>query len=539
MFVIYIFLFACLAILLITLWQKNNVVYNSDFLGITYYLGWPYWVGLTIITIIMALVWLYDIYVPDNLLLLMLVIFALYLLGIPILFQKNPFCFVAYYPAGEVQTVLNSHHIDLSRSVQLISYTSWPALHLYSATLMLILGISLEPILKYMPLFWILAFILLSYLFKRNFSLNNKQYLILMWLVIASFWVTQYYYSAQSFALLLYILLLAMLFKDRLKWMDIIIYIICYAVLIIFHSLTPLALLFCMCAMVICRRQLLTLLLLNAVLFVSFYLYMSPQVFAYGVQNFIGKLIKLDLYTFTDSTDFQVIVNSFNYLVVHYAKLIYLAVDAILICIIIITLIKRRIVNNNKNNLIYSGLSCLVGIGMLLAFQYGTEMQYRVYLFSLFLIFTLYILLFPRSKFILIIAILFTILHIPAQYGDYSTQQTLDSELAGSKFLALDIKPKQTYAYRFYPYVRYYDPSNINVHAIVFAPQYEQKEDLGSAKYIADSFQSHNYLTYVFDKDPVRTWLTDKSRDVQLIYDNGNYQTFMNLSITTKHSKGI
>ena len=524
----YSLIFINLGIFLISTWSKQNVVVSSqDFLGLFAYLGTGFWIGLFLTLINLSIIWIYDI--NDTIISTMAaLVLGLYLLAPPIFLQKNASFFVSYYPAGEVQTVLREHYINMMREGQLISYLYWPGLHTISASLMLILNLPLEPFLKYMPLFWIISFILLSNLVKRSFKFENRQYLLVIWLAIASFWVGQYYYSAQSFAILLYIIIMTFVLRDEVSIGNTLVILITFISLVLIHLLTPIAIIFSMVIISFYNRHCIRILILLGILFLAYYLYLSPIVFEYGIREFISQIINFDLYSFYKSPDFKIIASSPNYIMVHNIRLGFLLLFFILI---IITGFGYLINKTNKisKKHFWSITLWVGGLMLLLGLQYGPEMQYRVYIYALLALLSLPVLVYPKAKFLIVFAVLFSLLHLPVHYGTHSFEQTIDQELAGAKFLALDVKPRNPYSYRFYPYVRYYDPSNLFVPCKTFIIQYKNETDLKNVQYISDSFQSNNYFSYVFDEDPVKKWINQNPKDLILIYDNGKFSTFNNI----------
>lgn len=516
-----------------TFHKQAVIVSGNDLMGIMCYLNSSYWIGLSFVITALIILWIYQINDLKLLYIMAIFLLGIYLLSIPVFLQKNASFFVSYYPAGEVQTILKNHYIDLNRDGQLISYHYWPGMHLFSATLLLILGIDLAPLLKYIPMFWVLILIMASYCLAKTFGLTLNQWLLFSWLLITAQWVGQYYYSAQALGMLMYIYIVSIMIKEKISLECIILFIIMFCSLIITHSLTSLAVLVAICVITLVRFKSRYIAILTVVLFFAFYMYLSNKVFVYGINEFIGRILNMEIYEFWKSSEFNGGITSLYKAVIHYARALY-ALTFILFCIASLWAIfmNRKIWPAEKRLLVYNAFLWMVGIGILLLFHYGTEMQYRVYLYSTVLITCLLILSYPRSRLILLLTILMTALHIPAHYGTYSYEQTLETELAGAKFLACQVKPETSYSYRFYPYVRYYDPSNLYVRCRVFVPQYEiysrQKDDLKSVPYIADSLQSRNYMLYAFEYDPLKSWIGDNKETLEMVYDNGSFWTYNN-----------
>lgn len=485
-----------------------------------------YWVGLFIIVIsLIAIIFCQEI--DSNIFLIIFVAFLLatYLLAIPVFIQKNASFFVSYYPAGEVKNVLTEHYFNFTKIGQLASYVYWPGFHTISATLILVTGIDLHSILKYGPFVWIFLLILLVYLFSKGIGLNNKQYLAAIWMIVSSWWVGQYYYSAQAIAIVHYLLILSIIIKEEIKIEYSIILITVFASLVITHPLTPLAIIFCFTPLILRRANTIKLLLLIGTIFFGFYLYISPLLFEFGIREFVGRIIELDLFSFVNSAEFHGKQNSFDATIIHYARMFYPIAYIILSIATLLGYLQGKL-NNKTRDRFWVLILWLVGLFPLLAFQYGAEIQYRFYIYAIIVLSVLFLMIQSNIRLILFIAVLFTLLHIPSHYGSYSFEQTVDTELAGSKFLALQVKPQTAYSYRFYPYVRYYDPSNLKVQCKTFIKQSSSPMNISSVEYISDSFQSRNYMKYVFEEDPVRNLITQRKESLTWIYENGMYSIF-------------
>ncbi|KJR98019.1 MAG: hypothetical protein VR68_12065 [Peptococcaceae bacterium BRH_c4a] len=523
-----------LSLFLIGTYSKTAVVVNyTDFLGLLPYLSAYYWIGLFILICKLITIYFYDVCHAKLLSVCSVILLGIYLLSPTVFIQENGSFFVSYYPAGEIKSILQSHYLDVNREGQLIAYYSWPGMHFFSAINMLTLDVGLESLIKYIPMLWVIVFILLTYPLARKIGLDIRQWLLMAWLLITAQWVGQYYYSAQALAIIIYLIILTFILDINVSKFNSVILILAICTLVITHSLTPFAVFIGTCIMSINKVPTRYLAILYSVLFLAFYMYLSHNVFVYGVHEFIGKIINMENNEFWKSSEFRSEITSLSRKICHYAKGFFALSFGVFLIAALWALIKNRQTwPSEKRKIFFDALLFLTGIGMLLLFRYGTEMQYRVYLYSSVIIAGLFILSYPRSKLIVIFTVMLTIVHFPAHYGTYSYEQTLNTELAGAKFIAHQVRPTVSYSYRFYPYVRFFDPNNLLVRCITFAPQYERSNpislELMSTAYISDSLQSHNYMVYAFEHDPIRNWIEENNGRIKMIYDNGSFWTYMN-----------
>jgi len=134
-------------------------------------------------------------------------VIGLFLYGVSIFAEENARFPWSYYPAGEVKTVLETQYIDSISKHNLISYRSWPATHIISATILYLTGIKIENLLKYVPLFWMFSVILITFIIGKRLKLLANQSFLATLIVLSSFWTFHYYYGPQSFGFLIYLLL--------------------------------------------------------------------------------------------------------------------------------------------------------------------------------------------------------------------------------------------------------------------------------------------------------------------------------------------
>lgn len=517
--------------LLGTFSREAVVVSSSNFLDFLRHLQIYYWIGLALVLAALVVLWSLEVYRAEALALPAVTLLGVMLLSVPVFLQENAPFFVSYYPAGEVQTVLQDGHFDLLRDGPLLNYHYWPGLHIFSAANILITGVQLSFLLKYMPLLWVVVFVLLTRVVARSFGLELRQWIVLAWLALVAQWIGQYYYSAQGLAVLLYLVVIFSLFASRVAWEQVVIFIAAMSALIVTHSLTAFTAVLSIFMMSLYRERTRTIAALAAVLFISFYLFMSVKMFDLGVREYVGRLISLDLNMFWTSSEFSAPNTNQMTKMLHYNKLMFAAAYMVMFLAALGGFYKNRARWPEKKTVLFQHtLLWMAGIGFLLIYKYGTEIHYRIYLFATLFIVCLLVTSFPRSKIVLITAIVLTVLFIPARYGTFSYEQTLATELAGTRFVATRVAdPRISYVYQFPCYIWYYDPGKLAVPYLLYAPQLGEenyKTEPGSASYIADSLQSHNYMSYAYGFDRIAGWVNENKDKIDTIYDNGSFWTY-------------
>jgi hypothetical protein len=147
----------------------------------------------------------------------------------------------AYWFGAMYNDVSNNYPINLSSSNALINYSAWPATHLISAFLLNITGVEYEALIKYMPLFWLIAVIFISFTIGKRLGLSPSQSFLLTIIVTSAFWVNQYAYSAQMLAYILYLFIFVFIVSAKDKPANIIVLFIAFMWLMLTHGLTSVA----------------------------------------------------------------------------------------------------------------------------------------------------------------------------------------------------------------------------------------------------------------------------------------------------------
>ncbi|NJD51862.1 MAG: hypothetical protein FIB07_03250 [Candidatus Methanoperedens sp.] len=517
-----------LIFLFYSIWEiKPVVVNNTDFLGLTSHLTLAYWIGFLILIFSSIRLYLDTQYKNTSIYIIHLLTLGVYLFGLPVFAEENAWFAWSYYPAGEVQNVLINKYININ-SEDLLAYNMWPATHIVSAFLILIGDIGLMSIIKYMPLFWMIALIFFTFVMGRIFHFSPDQSFLLSFMILTSFVLFLYYYGPPSIAYLIFVMIFILLndFSINQKYDEYVPLTLFISALIITHLLTSLVVMVMIFIMYLNERRFKTLMLFSIIFFFSYYIFIAPFMFKIAADN-ISKILIVN-------KSIEFVETNMIFQIPRLLKYTYLAIYIISVIFVTLNLLYNKTLLNNKKS-----IHCLMwftGIGLFLMLNYGSEMDDRLYIYSIIPAATYIIAnISNRSKILITIMVIFLFLHIPAHYGSESMDMVYTTELYGSKFFALRMEPGNEYPisinYVFGPLLDYYHPlpfykrwSISPYRSGIYNPSNASLED---STYIIHSKQTNNYLLSFFGYDSIKLWL-ESNKTPKLIYTNGYYNIYKN-----------
>lgn len=542
----------CFILFLYNIFQIKWVVIDiNDFLGLTSHLTIYYWLGLSTITICSIIIYL-DNELKDAVVFIgALFIVALFLFGLGVFAEENARFIVSYYPTAEVKTVLETHHIDTISVYPLISYRSWPAFHLITASILYLSGISLDNLIKYMPLFWSTCVIFVTFAIGRRLKFSLNESFLLSFLFISSFWLPQYYYSPQSFAFIIYIILFICIFSQKnINFIGL--SLLTFSSLVITHLVTSIVVILSLFTQGLCRNGLSYTklmckirfnyrILLFIAIFIIWILYLAPLVFTTGMLEFKNQVMNLDLFSenikFSATSKTKEIINMFRFS--------YFGIYALCGVISSILFLTRKVDKRHEQVLIFS-YKWSIGVLFLILLNYGFEQFERVYMFCLVPVILIIILSISEKKIMILLMVLFIALHVPAHYGSESYDMVYTSKIEGSKFFGIQVAPATIQRNYFsghggFCLVSYFNHNLVTTPRANFAnfKKYNISEifnKFSSVAFIIDDKQSDNYYKYYYNYNPTHLYLENKTNqnDLYIIYTNGNYNLFINNGIISQ-----
>jgi len=509
------------------------VVRPERFLGLIPELPTLFWVGLSAVLFCFAIVAMLDT-TGDALNVAVLFVLVVYLFGVPIVAQPNARWPYAYYPSGEAKAVMKQGHLDIfSPRSHPMSYHDWPAVHFLSAVLVETSCVSLAVLIHLFPLYWALTFSLWAYAIGRKTRLSRGMCLLLSTLVVSSYWGNQYYYGPQALAMLF----MAMTFflvqvlpagKERIVTLG-----ATWAALVTTHMLTSLSTLLGVALASLrdsARTRRFTILL--AVIFASWLVYVCSDIVHLGTLKLWEQFATWDFFTFRKDAQFATPAISVSRRIARTIRLSYpvFYVVGILFALLDYT---RRGWGDSTKKYARAGLLWLAGIWLLLPLYYGTEMAFRVYLYSIVpggLVIALWVARRGLKSIAIAFVVMMALLHMPADYSADANVQTRDQELVGARFCAWHMsRTKRIYNIFALPYLAYYRPELIGIAAYSRRSSKIELPVLNEVDYVLSTEQFTNFQVYTFGSDAVQIWTaTKRGFESSLVYDNCYYKMYAN-----------
>lgn len=526
-----------LILLFYSIWEIKWVAIDVDsLLGLTSKLTMVYWIGLLLITICSILIYLDNEQRNTNIFIFVLFILGLFIIGIGLFTEENARISTSYYPPGEVKKVLTDNYVDISTPYPLLSYRSWPGIHFISIYMLYLTNIDLDFLIKYMTLPWLIFFIFITLSIGDSFNLSPNKCFLLSFLTISSFWTSHHYYSPQSFAFLIYLIIFLFVITNNDNIIKKCISLILVSFLIITHLLTTLATLLSMFMTLIYKSyrgvKINKEFILLCIISITWYIYFATTVLKWGIPDAIERILNMESVDIinsklnpTSSTEFL-------------SKIFQIAYIFIYMIPIAIFLYNYRKKSDNEKMILNSILYWIIGLGLMTIAVYGTEIFERLYLYSsvplaCFMIISLKDYRHSNKIFVSIM-IIFTIMIIPAHYGNEIRSIVYTTELKGAEFLSKTIQYQSpyydSYFYSFSSYIWYYNPDLIRAEHHMFDLS-NGNLLMNSTRYIIESRQTDNVMLFSFGFNYIREWLTKENSKVDLVYNNGQFEVYKNIKI--------
>jgi len=543
-----ILVFLSIVLLFYSIWQVYPVVVNiTDPLGMASQLPPWYWVGLALIVLVSIFAFLDGEIKKDAIFILILIVLGLFLFGVRTLFAENTGDPTAYSPLGDVRTLLASHHIDITNPPHgdIQTYYSWPAFHFINASILEISGVTFS-FIKYMPLFFLLCFVSITYAIGKRFELPSNRCFLLSFLALSS-WLIGFagFYYPRMYAMLLFLLLFMLLLTPQRTVAETIAAVLIFSAAILTHGMFPMVLIPGLVLLAIYRRDI-RFVALFIVIFGAWYMYQCPLALESGVRTLSKPLF--DILHLAQVERYQEPTLTLV-LAVRYSRFAYLISYVALMAGSAILLLGRRITGEYRKQVI-ALFTFAIGVSLALVLGFG-EQAYRTYLYCVVpaaSIAVLTVLSFSRRKIVTALTIflmcLFVAAHLPANYGgEAQWGQVLTSELRGTEHFALRVKPAVGTA-TFYTYATqlafFHNP---DLRGTVAFPSSQtvyntyvhlQKKHVPIVSPLEVLDRYYHIINYVIisNQGEVAYWedwpQTEGGKEAYLIYNNGNLQIYDN-----------
>lgn len=508
----------------------------NNFLGLTSKLTVDYLLGLLLITVCSIAVYLDNEMRNNKIFIFILIILGLFIIGLGVFTEENARISTSYYPPGEVKKIISDGRVDISTPYPLISYRSWPGIHLISVFIIYLTNIDLAVIIKYMTLPWLVFFVFIVFSMGKGFGFSPNKCFLLSFLAISSFWTSHHYYSPQSFALLIYLFIMFFTVTISDNMIKKSVSSIMFFFLVMTHLLTTVSTLLSLFLTLIYKKykhvKINKEFILFTVIFIAWHIYLGSTVIQWGVPDTVNRIVSMETTSVAGS---KLHPSSTAELLSKAFQFTFILIYSIPVLIFIYDYRNK----DYRQKMILNSILCwILGLAFITVTAYGTEVFERLYLFSsvplaCFMIISLKD--YKHSdKIFVCTMVIFVIMIIPAHYGNEARSITYTTELKGSEFLSKIVQPQapyyESYTYPFSFYLWYYKPD------IMYAEHHTLNSPndplLNYTTYIIDSRQEDIVLKFNYMSNPIREWVAkEENGKLDLLYNNGDFNIYKNVKI--------
>jgi len=317
-----------------------------------------------------------------------------------------------YYNYGFTDYIIRNGNID----PYVLSYHNWPGFSILSSFIIEYLGISNPEsfIMIYPALINIIYFPLI---FSFLGDINNQKKYLGVWFFFLANWTSQDYFSPQSLAFVLYILIFIILFGQLEKTKKYFIFILSFSALVITHFLTSLITITALVLLYITKYITKSHLIKLSIVILSFWtIYGAAAFFTSDLKRYLTKAMNFDIVL--ESSFIEPTTLSKYRAIISYFRILYSLLVGLFSLSGLIIYLKNKEIKDLKKILL-----CIIApLPMLFGISYGGELIIRAYFLSL--PFALFLIMKNKEVkklyyiFIFFIVIFAPLLHIVTHYGD-------------------------------------------------------------------------------------------------------------------------
>jgi hypothetical protein len=447
------------------------------------------------------------------------------------------------WPSSQASLTISTGHISVGQPKQMLDYNNWPFFTVFTSIFMLITGSPLGWLAKWFPLFTITLWALLVFIILKKF-LEPKYSLIGAALFLCGSWTKQQYFGPQSFAFVLFLIAIFLLFQSKNPTFNfskkpfVILTVITFIGLVFSHVLTPVALLLMVITVYLIvnmfdrhdvksSKSLWYFILLCITIVIAYNVYVTPNFISYGFNQIVaafgssvtqqlGRVAGSQYQTFTNASIYGLVGGFFG-----------------------VSLLGLFLMSRNKNQPKLQTLTWFGATGamfLIAIIPYGQEGPFRAFIFALpFLALICVSLLKRKPKLLGSLMVVFLILSVPAIYGSDSYRLATDSEMKGTTYIVQYLPDASLVFGRLSTYVRYFNPlTNMTFQSIGAPPflSYDPisiEQNLDKTNYMAVSRNDVHYYEYYTGANPYQGLNLSQNINVtsSCLYDNGNFSVYL------------
>jgi hypothetical protein len=543
-----ILVFLSLVLLAFSILQVAPIIVEREAsLGLASHLPPCYWIGLALVVVTSIFAFLDSEIKKDAVYILLLVVLGLFLFGVTVFFEENATQPETYYPFGEIRNLLTLHHIDIAHPTAGYtgSYQSWPSFHFLNAALLEIPGIaasSYPVVIKYMTLYFLFCFILVTYGIGKSFKLAPEHCFLLSFLALSS-WLIGFagYYYPRSYGMTLFLALFMLLLTPKRTVAAAIAMILLFSTSVLTHGMLPLAIIPAVILLAIYRKDPRFVALFIVITF-AWYIYQAPIAMGIGIGQLLNPL--WEVMRLAQMERYQESAPALLW-AIRYARLVYLVSYAGLMAGCVFLLLSRKIIAGRRKQVI-SLFAFAIGVASTVILGFG-ETTYRTYLYCIVPALCIVGLSLPRRKIATVLMVVlmcvFVIAYLPANHGNEAVYgQVLTSELKGTEFFVIEVNPPAGVAfYTFAAQLMYYNQGFLATVGFPNCADIERDFHVLHEKFpeiYSSPISVLDRLHYVITSRqsvadypgvPWQTWpQTEAGKMANLIYDNGHFQIYDN-----------
>lgn len=510
------------------------IVEPSDLLGLASHFTVSYWIGLALIVLSSILAFLDKELKNNAIFIFILVVLGLYLFGIGTLVEENVRHPTIYTNLVNVRNLLATGHTEITGTIGLRAYGIWPGVQFTYASLLQVTDITLKELISFMPYFWLISFILITYAIGRRLELSQNMCFLLSFLAVSSYWMYQSDASQQAVAVLLYLLCFMLLVKPNphSTVAEIILVILCFAALITAHGMTSLTLVTALIVLSVyryVRHKATPFVFLFPTLWLTWFMYQAYTAFRMGIERWWAApwdyLLRMGIRI---EGLYEQVNTAAPVVIQKYSMLAYILLYGIFIAGAIYLLIRGRVKQDNSR-WVLALLMWLIGVALIGFIYPSREIHIRFFMFGLVPVIGIILKVFSSRRLLIPLMLICMLLFLPARYGlEAYWGQVPSSELAGTRFFG-------SYRGSVYPWY-YYREGDIGVLAFYHPDvimhwwyrgrgSYPTPDGLDEASYVLSGRRSAQGA----EADIVSRWVQIGGADeAALIYNNGNFKIYKN-----------
>jgi len=515
--------------------------YDSTDLGLLTKLPITFWIGLSCLGVL-----LYVSRRSERRTVIVAALISFYLFGVPMLIRENKaeFLMLSYRNSYQGVLLLSEGHLALGNLPRTWDFRNWPGFYYFTAFLSSSTSLPATVLADYFPLLTIALLGVFTYSILRLQLNTLHSSLGALWF-IGSFWMSQHYFSPQSFAYVIYfaiVLLLAKLFFTKKKSIAFPLSIIfLFTATVASHLLTSFMILAGVVAIYTLYKilnifkllkikihpfySIATCLSLASILF-SYQLLVIPLSFSSIIELLSQEFSRRE--THLSAISQARIVGSTSFLLELVGTYSITIVNVVIAIFAILTtalglLFKKK---GTKYDLFCIAWIIVAGI-FGASVKYGGEAIERAFMFMLLpaCYFSIKFLS-KKPRILILVLVILIFVHIPADYSSEMIWMVPTSEFKGLAFHAEHI-PTAPFFYSLPYYEEEIKGKQIYIRSKVFyslpSPEFVSRT-IGEAEFIITSNLQKNYYLYFLGVDPLEHLNFDDN--CSRIYDNEGFRVY-------------